>query len=156
MGGLAFLVTSVLSGFSVGLLGMGWTLAIASGLTVVALVHLLMLRVPEDEPERAAGPRSQPRVEDGRDREREQREEPAEEMVAGRGAGLGLKEAVVRHVDPHDGDGGAEGGDASEAFHLETDAAQVAADEFAQQRVVVDEMDGGGHGEGILAWGIRL
>ena len=52
VGGLAFLVTSVLSGFSVGLLGMGWTLAIASGLTVVALVHLLALRIPEKDPER--------------------------------------------------------------------------------------------------------
>ncbi|GEB94823.1 hypothetical protein GCM10009724_15960 [Microbacterium lacticum] len=52
MGGLAFLVTSVLSGFSVGLLGMGWTLAIAIGLTVVALVHLLALRIPEKDPER--------------------------------------------------------------------------------------------------------
>lgn len=52
VGGLAFLVTSVLSGFSVGLLGMGWTLAIAIGLTVVALVHLLALRIPEKDPER--------------------------------------------------------------------------------------------------------
>ena len=52
MGGLAFLVTSVLSGFSVGLLGMGWPLAIASGLTVVALAHLLALRIPEKDPER--------------------------------------------------------------------------------------------------------
>ncbi len=50
--GLAFLVTSVFSGLSIGLLGMGWTLVIAVALTAVALVHLLMLRVPEDEPER--------------------------------------------------------------------------------------------------------
>ena len=42
----------MLSGFSVGLLGMGWTLAIAIGLTVVALAHLLALRIPEKDPER--------------------------------------------------------------------------------------------------------
>lgn len=53
--GLAFLVTSVFSGFSIGLLGMGWTLAIAIAMTVVALVHLLMLRIPEVEPERTEG-----------------------------------------------------------------------------------------------------
>lgn len=48
--GLAFMVTSVFSGLSIGLLGMGWTLLIALGLTAVALVHLLFLRIPEDEP----------------------------------------------------------------------------------------------------------
>ncbi|TXK20017.1 MFS transporter [Homoserinibacter sp. GY 40078] len=50
--GLAFTVTSVFSGLSVGLLGMGWTLVIALVLTAAALVHLLFLRVPEDEPVR--------------------------------------------------------------------------------------------------------
>lgn len=53
--GLAFLVTSVFSGLSIGLLGMGWTLVIAIVLTLAALVHLLFLRVPEEEPERIAG-----------------------------------------------------------------------------------------------------
>lgn len=38
--GVAFMVTSVFSGLSIGLLGMGWTLAIAIVLTAVALVHL--------------------------------------------------------------------------------------------------------------------
>lgn len=51
--GLAFTVTSVFSGLSIGLLGMGWTLAIALVLTAAALVHLLFLRIPEDEPERS-------------------------------------------------------------------------------------------------------
>ncbi len=51
--GLAFLVTSVFSGLSIGLLGMGWTLIIAIVFTLAALIHLLFLRVPEDEPERA-------------------------------------------------------------------------------------------------------
>src|SRR6478735_4521315 len=51
--GLAFMVTSVFSGLSIGLLGMGWTLAIAIVLTAAALVHLLFLRIPEDEPERS-------------------------------------------------------------------------------------------------------
>lgn len=55
--GLSFLVTSVFSGLSVGLLGMGWTLAIACVVTAMALVHLLLLRVPETEPERTAGGR---------------------------------------------------------------------------------------------------
>jgi DHA3 family multidrug efflux protein-like MFS transporter len=53
--GLAFLITSVFSGLSIGLLGMGWTLLIAIGFTVVALLHLLTLTVPEDEPERTEG-----------------------------------------------------------------------------------------------------
>lgn len=48
--GLAFVVTSVFSGLSVGFLGMGWTLAIAVVLTVVALLHLLTIRIPEPPP----------------------------------------------------------------------------------------------------------
>lgn len=46
--GLAFIVTSVLSGLSVGLLGMGWTIAVAVGLTALAFLHLLTLRIPEE------------------------------------------------------------------------------------------------------------
>jgi DHA3 family multidrug efflux protein-like MFS transporter len=49
--GIAFMVTSVLSGLSIGLLGMGWTLVIALGLTAAAWVHLLFLRIPEEQPE---------------------------------------------------------------------------------------------------------
>lgn len=45
--GVAFMVTSVFSGLSVGLLGMGWTLAIATAFTGVALFHLLFVRIPE-------------------------------------------------------------------------------------------------------------
>lgn len=45
--GLAFLVTSVFSGLSIGLLGMGWTLVIAIVLTAIALVHILFVRIPE-------------------------------------------------------------------------------------------------------------
>ncbi|OZD31188.1 MFS transporter [Rhodococcus sp. 06-1477-1B] len=51
--GLAFVVTSVFSGLSVGFLGMGWTLAIALVLTAIALAHLLTIRIPEERP--AAG-----------------------------------------------------------------------------------------------------
>lgn len=47
--GVAFMVTSVFSGLSIGLLGMGWTLAIATVLTGVALLHLLFVKIPEDE-----------------------------------------------------------------------------------------------------------
>ena len=45
--GVAFLVTSVFSGLSIGLLGMGWTLAIAITLTALALLHLLFVPIPE-------------------------------------------------------------------------------------------------------------
>ncbi|GAA3906190.1 MFS transporter [Microbacterium invictum] len=50
--GLAFIVTSVLSGLAIGLAGMGWTLVIAIALTALPLVHLLTLRVPEEQPVR--------------------------------------------------------------------------------------------------------
>jgi len=53
--GLAFMVTSVFSGLSIGLLGMGWTLFIAIVLSAAALVHLLFLRIPEAAPERPEG-----------------------------------------------------------------------------------------------------
>ncbi len=47
--GLMFIVTSVLSGLSVGLLGMGWTIAVAVVLTALTALHLLTLRMPEEE-----------------------------------------------------------------------------------------------------------
>jgi MFS transporter, DHA3 family, multidrug efflux protein len=53
--GIAFMVTSVFSGLSIGLLGMGRTLIIALVLSAVALVHLLFLNIPEDEPAREDG-----------------------------------------------------------------------------------------------------
>lgn len=43
------MVTSVFSGLSIGLLGMGWTLAIAIVLTGFALVHLLFVKIPEKQ-----------------------------------------------------------------------------------------------------------
>ncbi|MDQ0662749.1 DHA3 family multidrug efflux protein-like MFS transporter [Arthrobacter ulcerisalmonis] len=46
--GLMFIVTSLLSGLSVGLLGMGWTIAVALVLTALAFAHLLTLRMPEE------------------------------------------------------------------------------------------------------------
>ncbi|WP_390895095.1 MFS transporter [Microbacterium festucae] len=48
--GMAFMVTSIFSGLSVGLLGMGWTLALAIVFTVLAFLHLLIIRIPEREP----------------------------------------------------------------------------------------------------------
>lgn len=45
--GVAFMVTSVFSGLSIGLLGMGWTLAIAAAFTGVAMLHLFFVRIPE-------------------------------------------------------------------------------------------------------------
>jgi MFS transporter, DHA3 family, multidrug efflux protein len=50
VGGLAFMVTSVFSGISIGFLGMGWTLLIAIVFTALALAHLLTLSIPEDKP----------------------------------------------------------------------------------------------------------
>jgi len=49
--GLAFMVTSVFSGLAIGLLGMGWTLLIAISLSAAALLHLLFLRIPEEQPQ---------------------------------------------------------------------------------------------------------
>ena len=46
--GIGFLVTSVLSGLSVGLLGMGWTLVVALSLTAATFAHLLTIRFAED------------------------------------------------------------------------------------------------------------
>lgn len=45
--GIAFMVTSVFSGLSVGLLGMGWTVVIAIVATAFALLHLLFVPIPE-------------------------------------------------------------------------------------------------------------
>ncbi|MGA7149692.1 MAG: MFS transporter [Microbacterium sp.] len=45
--GISFMVTSVFSGLSIGLLGMGWTVVIAIAATALALVHLLFVRIPE-------------------------------------------------------------------------------------------------------------
>lgn len=45
--GVAFMVTSVFSGLSIGLLGMGWTLAIAIAFTTIAALHILFVNIPE-------------------------------------------------------------------------------------------------------------
>lgn len=47
--GLGFAVTSVFSGLAVGQLGMTWTMAIAVGFTVVSLLHLFTVSIPEPE-----------------------------------------------------------------------------------------------------------
>ncbi|WP_243075771.1 MFS transporter [Microbacterium sp. SS28] len=52
--GAAFMVTSIFSGLAIGLLGMGWTLAIALFLTAAALIHLLFIRIPEAVPAASA------------------------------------------------------------------------------------------------------
>jgi DHA3 family multidrug efflux protein-like MFS transporter len=53
--GIAFLVTSVFSGLSIGFLGMGWTLAIAIAAMILTFVHLLFVRIPESAPQRDPG-----------------------------------------------------------------------------------------------------
>lgn len=49
--GVAFMITSVFSGLAIGFLGMGVTLGIAVVATGVALAHLLVVRIPEVQPE---------------------------------------------------------------------------------------------------------
>ena len=57
-GGIAFAITSVFSGLAVGLLGMGWCVAIAVILTVLVAAHLLTIRIDEPAPAPTAdGPR---------------------------------------------------------------------------------------------------
>ena len=47
---LGFLVTSVFSHLSIGFLGMGWTLAIALAVTLLATIHLVFfVKIPEEE-----------------------------------------------------------------------------------------------------------
>jgi DHA3 family multidrug efflux protein-like MFS transporter len=53
--GIAFMITSVFSGLSVGLLGMGWTLAVAVALTGASLLHLLPITIPELPPDPEEG-----------------------------------------------------------------------------------------------------
>lgn len=45
--GLSFAITSVFSGLAIGQLGMFWTLVIAVVLTLLSLLHLLTVRIPE-------------------------------------------------------------------------------------------------------------
>ncbi|WP_425280484.1 MFS transporter [Leucobacter viscericola] len=56
--GIAFIATSVFSGLSVGLLGMGATMLIATVFVAVPIVHLYLLQIPEPEvvpdPDRSA------------------------------------------------------------------------------------------------------
>lgn len=47
--GLAFSLTSVFSGLAVGLLGINWALAISLVLTVLTVLHLLTVAVPEEK-----------------------------------------------------------------------------------------------------------
>jgi len=55
VGGLGFAITSVFSGLAVGQLGMMWTMAIAVALTLVSLLHLLSVSIPEPEIVHAEG-----------------------------------------------------------------------------------------------------
>ena len=48
--GVAFAITSVFSGLAIGLVGMGWSLAIAVVLTAVVIAHLLTIRIDEVAP----------------------------------------------------------------------------------------------------------
>ena len=47
--GLSFSITSVLSGLTIGFFGMGVALTVAVGATILALLHLLTIHIPEPE-----------------------------------------------------------------------------------------------------------
>lgn len=47
--GVGFIVTSVASGLSIGLIGMGWTLVVAAVLMALATLHMWRLDIPEKE-----------------------------------------------------------------------------------------------------------
>jgi DHA3 family multidrug efflux protein-like MFS transporter len=49
--GVVFAVTSVLSGFGIGFLGMGWSLAIACVVTALVAAHLLTITIAEEAPQ---------------------------------------------------------------------------------------------------------
>ncbi|MFS2279848.1 MFS transporter [Microbacterium sp. OR21] len=49
--GIAFLITSVFSGLSIGFLGMGWTLVISIVAMGLTFAHLLVIRIPEEQPQ---------------------------------------------------------------------------------------------------------
>ncbi len=53
--GLSFAVTSVFSGLAVGLLGMGWTIVIAVTLSLLSLLHLLTIAIPEPQVQHTEG-----------------------------------------------------------------------------------------------------
>lgn len=53
--GLSFAVTSVFSGLAVGQLGIGWSMVIAVALSVVSLLHLLTIPIPERAVEHVEG-----------------------------------------------------------------------------------------------------
>lgn len=50
MNGIAFAITSILSGLAIGFLGMGWSLALALVVTSFALIHIACIRFPEASP----------------------------------------------------------------------------------------------------------
>ena len=49
--GVVFAMTSVLSGFGIGYLGMGWSLALATVVTALVALHMLTIRIPEEAPQ---------------------------------------------------------------------------------------------------------
>ena len=63
-----------------------------------------MPNTPRDQRERAAPAAAQARISPGGEPEQGERDEAADEVVAGRGAGLRLQEVVVEHVQRDQGD----------------------------------------------------
>ena len=53
--GVSFALTSVFSGLAIGFLGMGWSVLISVVMTAIAGLHLLTIRVAEQQPEQPNG-----------------------------------------------------------------------------------------------------
>jgi MFS transporter, DHA3 family, multidrug efflux protein len=51
--GIAFLVASIFSGLAIGFLGVFWVLAFAIGLSVLVIIHLWTIAIPQQEPAHA-------------------------------------------------------------------------------------------------------
>ncbi len=47
--GVGFIITTVFSGLSIGMIGMGWTLLVATVLMIVAALHMALIQIPEKE-----------------------------------------------------------------------------------------------------------
>ncbi len=60
--GVTFMATSVLSGLAIGLLGMGWTLLVSVVVVAAGLIHLLLVRMPQEREPASAGSADHGRV----------------------------------------------------------------------------------------------
>jgi len=64
--GVSFAITSVFSGLAIGMLGMGWAYYLSLALTVIALLHMMTIRIEEPDPEPLAAGAPRPPIVDVR------------------------------------------------------------------------------------------